>query len=230
LTRISADSINNLGEDRVGYRSTHFVASLGEGRGRLAEYENLGDLKFEVQVRTVLQHAWAKLAHDRSYKLRGVFSSDIQRRINLYSAMLEVVDRAFDDIVKEIDNLKSDFALKQIDHISDLELDSISLTRAADDLAERFDLDITKRDQALIILDELKKYGITTVGGIEDIVTENLFEYLRSRKSPRTAVSVLRLIIMYDDVHRYFDEVNPSWTLMSAETFEYCLANMARKR
>jgi putative GTP pyrophosphokinase len=64
----SLDRSTILGHDRIGYRSTHFVCSLGKQRSGLPEYESLGDLKFEIQVRTVLQHAWAELAHDRSFK------------------------------------------------------------------------------------------------------------------------------------------------------------------
>lgn len=65
----SLDRASHLGEDRIGYRSTHFVCTLGENRRGLLEYEALSELKFEIQVRTVLQHAWAELAHDRSFKL-----------------------------------------------------------------------------------------------------------------------------------------------------------------
>ena len=64
----SLDRSRVLGSDKMGYRSAHFVCTLGKAREGLPEYEMLGQLKFEIQVRTVLQHAWAELAHDRSFK------------------------------------------------------------------------------------------------------------------------------------------------------------------
>ena len=60
-----------LASDQIGYRSVHFVCDLGAQRSGLPEFKDLGGLKFEIQVRTVLQHAWAELAHDRNYKFSG---------------------------------------------------------------------------------------------------------------------------------------------------------------
>src|SRR5262249_14104459 len=94
----SLDRTEILGEDRVGYRSTHFVCKLGKKRLQLPEYQALGDLKFEIQIRTVLQHAWAELAHDRSFKFGAALPAIIQRKLNLYSGLLEIADSAFDEI------------------------------------------------------------------------------------------------------------------------------------
>lgn len=60
-----------LASDQIGYRSVHFVCDLGAQRSGLPEFKDLGGLKFEIQVRTLLQHAWAELAHDRNYKFSG---------------------------------------------------------------------------------------------------------------------------------------------------------------
>jgi ppGpp synthetase/RelA/SpoT-type nucleotidyltranferase len=60
-----------LSIDQIGYRSVHFVCDLGPTRTCLPEYMHLANLKFEIQLRTVLQHAWAELAHDRNYNFSG---------------------------------------------------------------------------------------------------------------------------------------------------------------
>src|SRR5262249_23720633 len=90
----SLDRAAILGSDRIGYRSTHFVCTLGKARATLPENESIGELKFEVQVRTVLQHAWAELAHDRSFKFGAVLPQKIARKLNLHSGLLEIVDSA----------------------------------------------------------------------------------------------------------------------------------------
>ena len=64
----SLDRKKILGFDRVGYRSAHLVCTLGNIRSSLLEYKDFKLLKFEIQIRTVLQHAWAELAHDRTFK------------------------------------------------------------------------------------------------------------------------------------------------------------------
>lgn len=50
----SMDKTEELGTDRVGYRSIHFVGTLGESRQKLPEDQIFVDLCFEIQVRTIL--------------------------------------------------------------------------------------------------------------------------------------------------------------------------------
>jgi len=71
----SVDKRTPIEVDRVGYRSLHFVATLGAQRSALPEYSRFEKNVFEIQIRTVLQHAWAEIEHDRNYK----FSSSLPR-------------------------------------------------------------------------------------------------------------------------------------------------------
>ena len=86
----SSDRSKVLKEDKVGYKSVHIVEKLGKQRADLVEYKGIYDLKFEIQIRTVLQHAWAELTHDRSYKIDVVLPPHIQRKINLHAGLLEL--------------------------------------------------------------------------------------------------------------------------------------------
>ena len=52
----------------------------------LPEMKLFSGIPFEIQVRTILQHAWAEFAHDRNYKFRGVLPDVIARR---YGVSLE---------------------------------------------------------------------------------------------------------------------------------------------
>nr|MZG82510.1 GTP pyrophosphokinase [Photobacterium lucens] len=102
----SLDKSKVLSKDQIGYRSVHYVCTLGQGRSNLPEYLELGELKFEVQVRTILQHAWAELAHDSSYKFSGTLPPEIERKLYLYAGMLEIADKGFDEISAQIDSYK----------------------------------------------------------------------------------------------------------------------------
>jgi len=53
-----------------------------------------------IQIRTVLQHAWAEFEHDIRYKgsIPDQFASDLDRRFTLAAALLELADREFSAI------------------------------------------------------------------------------------------------------------------------------------
>jgi ppGpp synthetase/RelA/SpoT-type nucleotidyltranferase len=51
-----------------GYRSTHVIVSFDRDRTRLTEYKRFRNLKCEVQMTLILNHAWAEVEHDIFYK------------------------------------------------------------------------------------------------------------------------------------------------------------------
>jgi ppGpp synthetase/RelA/SpoT-type nucleotidyltranferase len=50
------------------YRGEHYTVQLKDDRTRLPEYAKFKGLRCEVQVQTVLNHAWAETSHDILYK------------------------------------------------------------------------------------------------------------------------------------------------------------------
>ena len=64
----SIDKRADLDPDRFGYLSLHYVVSLSPSRAALTEYRALAGLKAEIQIRSILQHAWAEIEHDLGYK------------------------------------------------------------------------------------------------------------------------------------------------------------------
>src|SRR5690606_2630134 len=96
----SIDKTKELGTDKVGYRSIHYVAKLTNERLILPEYQKFRDLSFEIQIRTIIEHAWADISHERNYKFNGVLppENDIERRFSLAAVTLELVDREFDSL------------------------------------------------------------------------------------------------------------------------------------
>jgi putative GTP pyrophosphokinase len=79
--------------DRFGYRSDHYVIRVGE-RCQYAEWKRFEELRAEIQVRTVMQHAWAAVDHKIRYKSTDL-PRDLQRRLFRLSALLEVADEQF---------------------------------------------------------------------------------------------------------------------------------------
>lgn len=73
--------------DRFGYRSDHYIVSL-PASARFA------GLRAEIQVRTVMQHAWAAVDHEIRYKAADL-PRDLSRRLFRLSALLELADEQF---------------------------------------------------------------------------------------------------------------------------------------
>ncbi|MGO9455144.1 MAG: GTP pyrophosphokinase family protein [Candidatus Binataceae bacterium] len=85
-------------EERFGYQSVHYLVRVKAERARLAEYHGFAGAVAEVQVRTILQHAWAEIEHDIQYKSSRTIPSEIRRRFMALAGMLEIGDREFQAI------------------------------------------------------------------------------------------------------------------------------------
>ncbi len=226
----SLDRTQTLGDDKVGYRSTHFVCALGSKRGELPEYEALGTLKFEVQVRTVLQHAWAELAHDRSFKFGTALPRKIQRKLNLHSGLLEIVDSAFDEISKEIDTYKRAVEKKTIPQLAASELDSISVAKLLNGIARRHSLKLTGRLQPANIL-ELLRFGISNIGELQALISQDFISRYKKHiiDEDFDRHFFLRRLMLYADIDRPFI-LGLGWNLLTRGTFNLLVDKYGRER
>ena len=93
-----AHSIDKRRRDSAtfGYRSLHYVcrASPHAHEGATAS-ELPREASFEVQVRTVLEHAWAEIEHDLGYKAGAAVPATVQRRLHRLAGLLELADQEF---------------------------------------------------------------------------------------------------------------------------------------
>jgi len=94
-------SVDKAQETRVsggfGYGSHHLVLRITEHTESLETYA--GSV-FEVQIRTVLQHAWAEFEHDIRYKRARGAAPDpqVDRAFTLAAGLIELADQQFDQI------------------------------------------------------------------------------------------------------------------------------------
>jgi len=87
-------------EGRFGYASRHLLVGLDAARTNQPGYELLRGHRAQVQIRTVLQHAWAEFEHDIRYKgtIPDEHVPDFDRRFTLAAGLLELADREFSTI------------------------------------------------------------------------------------------------------------------------------------
>ncbi|MFB9315426.1 DUF429 domain-containing protein [Nocardioides plantarum] len=78
-------------EGRFGYASRHLLLELATPEGPQL---------VQVQIRTVLQHAWAEFEHDIRYKgtVPDEHAHEFDRRFTLAAGLLELADREFGEI------------------------------------------------------------------------------------------------------------------------------------
>ncbi len=87
----SVDKRKLLEIDTFGYLSLHYICYL-KGTG----------YRFEVQMRTVLQHAWANMNHDTGYKSGVEVPKEYLRNLNRLAGVLELADEQFSKIRMEL--------------------------------------------------------------------------------------------------------------------------------
>jgi hypothetical protein len=87
-------------QGRFGYSSRHLLIALDAARESLPAYEQLHGRVASVQIRTVLQHAWAEFEHDIRYKgtVPDEHAREFDRRFTLAAGLLELADREFSEI------------------------------------------------------------------------------------------------------------------------------------
>jgi ppGpp synthetase/RelA/SpoT-type nucleotidyltranferase len=209
----STDKSKELQINEIGYRSVHYICELGAHRVSLPELAQFENLHFEIQVRTVLQHAWAEIEHDRSYKFAGELPIAIKRRLNLLAGCLEIVDREFDTLAQELDQHEKES--KQATESGDLKGIELTSTSLSQFIKSRDELSILARTDggevwAPSLFGELKSFG---VDDLQDF--SNLFvpEFITAYKnnitlSESNSTRFVRVAMLYKDINLYFSK---SW-------------------
>jgi ppGpp synthetase/RelA/SpoT-type nucleotidyltranferase len=99
------DKAAELGDDQLGYLGIHFLVTP-KSEDLSAEVDDLAGLVCEIQIHTIVEHAWAAVSHRLLYKPAGGGPSrTVSRRINRLVALVELFDQevasAWETIVRE---------------------------------------------------------------------------------------------------------------------------------
>jgi len=99
----SCDAGQRLKAAEFGYRSIHYIVSFRPGAiaGLTIPEEVLG-LRAEVQVRTLVEHAYADFGHDLTYKGAFALPAALERELAVAAANLEEVDQTFSRVEKRL--------------------------------------------------------------------------------------------------------------------------------
>ncbi|WP_254617301.1 GTP pyrophosphokinase [Burkholderia metallica] len=171
--------------DRFGYRSVHYVATLGKDRTALSEYSLYAGFKIEIQIRSILQHAWAEIEHDIGYKSAEAVPLIVKRRFSRLAGLLELADEEFMTIRRELDEygreLPSRLAAKSDEVSIDAEsffafINSDATVRAIDEeIARSVDapLRALSKDNVSRRVAQLHTAGLKSIGELRTALQQN---------------------------------------------------------
>lgn len=108
----SVNKNEQLDPDQFGYRSRHFVVRFPEARVGLPDFARFAGLKAEIQVRTILQHAWAAIDWKLRYKNSAQVPQQLRRRVFRVSALLELADDEFSSLATAVAALRNEYERK----------------------------------------------------------------------------------------------------------------------
>lgn len=121
----SVDKRAKLNPTAFGYLSIHYICSLRDDE---AVGEQLKNKKFEIQIRSTLQHVWAEIEHDLGYKSEFAIPKCIRRDFSRVAGLLEIADEKFVYIRDGLQNYGEEVRIKIANNdVRDIPIDLISL-------------------------------------------------------------------------------------------------------
>ena len=125
----SVDKRKIYDTDRFGYMSLHYICRLPKDVYYDEEHPEINEIRFEIQMRTALQHVWATVCHDIGYKSDIEIPREYMRRLSCMAGLLELADREFLSFRSEIEEFRRKVrGLIRDGRFDDINLDKDSYT------------------------------------------------------------------------------------------------------
>lgn len=190
-----------LEHNKIGYSSIHLICRIRNCPDIFKDFINF---KFEIQLRTLLQHAWAEYEHKNNYKANYELSDSLKRRLFLISGTLELLDNEFDSIDIEISN-------SIIQSLITEEYNSGTIKKYVDACLKRFHKTVLKpgREHSFneeSILD-LYKYGIDDIKKLSELFSNEFITNYDNYVSTTSYSKLIRDAMMFDNMEKYFNKV-----------------------
>ena len=176
----SSDKRALIKADTFGYLSLHYICSLPFGDRWPDE---ICGKKFEIQIRTTLQHTWAAINHDLGYKSEFGVPRSVAREFSRIAGLLEIADDEFVRVRDDMKTYTEEIRQKIIDNkADDVHIDMISLNEYVkrnvkmqefiSKIAEISNAEISEIDPESYIV-QLKFLGKELLGDLQNMLEEN---------------------------------------------------------
>lgn len=193
----SSDKRELIDAASFGYLSLHYICSLPPSDEYPAE---LCRWRFEIQVRTCLQHVWSDIEHDLGYKSEFGVPRPVRRGFARISALLELADDEFVRVRDLMEGYTESVRTGIIeDTADDVPIDAVSLGEYVrhnkpmraflDRLAQECGVQIEECDPAAYVA-QLEWLGVTMVGGLSKLLSANSRMALRMARNSLAATDL----------------------------------------
>lgn len=147
----------------IGYAGRHLTLEV-PAKNPPTNCREYAGYRFEVQIRTVLQHAWAEFEHDIRFKGTSGDNAEISRAFTMASTLIELADQQFVNIADTLKRLQSEGTIEPVPETQKLDAGSLQnvLNRAFPQYRN------SKENQYDWMVDILAANGIDTVSTAED--------------------------------------------------------------
>lgn len=181
--KLSVDKRELLDPDRFGYLSLHYVVKLPAARLRLTEYRRFSNCQAEIQIRSILQHAWAEIEHDLGYKGKQAVPREVRRRFSRLAGLLEIADTEFAQIRDSLLEYEKTVSQRIADAPASVLIDKASLVSFVrkSSLVHEIDSKIASMSESRIVEDEesisrqinqLQYVGFETIADVDSSLRE----------------------------------------------------------
>jgi len=167
--------------DEFGYSSYHLIAQLNQLRSKLKEYKVASKFKFEIQIRTLIQHQWAEIEHKLNYKSKDNLPTELKREFLKISVYTEDLDKRYIELREAAKKYR--LRLKESLNISSEPLTEDSLFALLEsseampsilEKAEEYNLKILLDSRiSFWTTDRLNYLGINTCGELEQKLNQH---------------------------------------------------------
>lgn len=168
--------------DSFGYNSLHYICRIPKEMFFDPDHPEINEYRFEIQMRTALQHVWATMHHDTGYKSGVEIPREYLRQMNRLAGMLELADEQISLIRTQINDYRRQVqSLVASGCFDEVKLDGDSFKsylqlKPFEKLAKK----IAAINQAEIhestvmpYLEVFRTFGFETLGDIEKFIREN---------------------------------------------------------
>jgi len=112
--------------DRFGYNALNYVCTHLPKRVSDVEYKKFGGVRCEIQITSILRHAWSEMEHEW-YDLKDAYPAVVKRRFYRIAALLELAESEFLDIRNRRTQYERSVAVRVEANVLDLPIDAVSL-------------------------------------------------------------------------------------------------------
>lgn len=112
---------------KFGYVSLHYVVGLKAENTSPTLYGRFKNIKLEIQIRTVMQHAWAEIEHDLGYKSKEDIPDQYRRQFSRLAGLIELADDNFLQLKNNINNYEQEIREKLPTSKKELPIDRSTL-------------------------------------------------------------------------------------------------------